>query len=230
MCGVRCRHNLVARVRRASSAGPLVRRVWRRCAVDLTATARSLRAALREFDPALHHGDDCLALVEELAKTEKACAAARVLAASRVADCGAHRKAGYHDPADWLARSSGSTAGQAERELTTAKRVEGLPDTRAALAGGELSLDQAEEIAKTEKQCPGSEREMLDTARRESLRTLRDKGRDKRLASIKPEDLARRQYDARQHRHWQDELGMVRGTYALEPHIGIPFANRLDAE
>jgi len=136
--------------------------------VGLTEIARSLRAALREFDRALHHADDCLALVEELAKTEKACAAARVLAASRVADCGAHRKAGFDDPADWLARASGSTAGQAERELTTAKRVEDMPDTKAALADGELSLDQAEEIAKTEKQCPGSEREMLDTARRDA--------------------------------------------------------------
>jgi hypothetical protein len=198
--------------------------------MGLTAIARSLREVLRDFDPAMHPANDCAALVEELARTEKACALARVLAAARASDCGAHRRKGFPDAADWLAHVGGTTPAQAERQLATARWITDLPDTKAALTSGDLSLEQAEEVAKTEQHCPGSEAEMLDAARRDTLKSLRETGRNKRQSAITPEVLAGRQHEARHHRHWRDELGMVRGTYALEPHIGIPFVNRLDAE
>lgn len=46
------------------------------------------------FDPALFSGDDCRVVAEELARTEKACAAGRALAAARVAECGSFRQGG----------------------------------------------------------------------------------------------------------------------------------------
>ncbi|MCU1461106.1 MAG: endonuclease, partial [Acidimicrobiales bacterium] len=188
--------------------------------MGVSAIARSLREALRDFDPATHPAEHCAALVEELARTEKACALARVLMAARACDRGAHRQRGFPDAADWLAQVGGTTPAQAERELATARRIADLPATKAALSSGELSLEQAEEIAKTELHCPGSEAEMLDAARRDTLRSLRQTGRDKRHSAIPPELLARHQHQARHHRHWRDELGLVRGTYALEPHVG----------
>ena len=44
--------------------------------------ARVLREALAGFDPALLSGADCARAAEELAATEKACGAARALAAT----------------------------------------------------------------------------------------------------------------------------------------------------
>jgi 5-methylcytosine-specific restriction endonuclease McrA len=198
--------------------------------VGLVAVADALRRALTDFDPARHSGDDCAAIVEELARTEKACAVARARAAARVADCGGQRVRGFRDAVDWLARVSGTSSGEAERDLRTARRLDDMPATRAASASGALSLGQADEIARTERECPGAEREMLVLAQRHSLRALRDEGRKKRLGAIGAEDLARRQRAARSFRHWRDDLGMVRFNGALEPHVGVPFVSRLDAE
>jgi hypothetical protein len=188
------------------------------------------RAALSRLDLVSFSPKTCVLLVEELAKTEKVCAALRALAAAKAADAGAHRQSGFTDPADWLGRLSGTTSGEAGRDLDAARRLDDMAATKDAASAGEVSLDQVEEIAKTEKQCPGSEGEMLDTARRESLRTLKDKGRKLRQASIAPEDLRRRQRQARSVRHWRDELGMIRGSFALVPEVGIAFGSRLDAE
>ncbi|MCU1463505.1 MAG: protein of unknown function endonuclease [Acidimicrobiales bacterium] len=188
------------------------------------------RAELSRLELASISPQTCVLLVEELAKTEKACATLRAMAAAKAADAGAHRQSGFTDPADWLGRVSGTSCGEAGRELHAAKCLQDMPATRDAAAKGALSMRQVEEIAKTETQCPGSEREMLATATRETLRALQEKGRKKRQAAVRPEELARRQRDARSVRHWRDEIGMVCGTFSLVPEVGIPFVSRLDAE
>src|SRR5439155_20310576 len=131
---------------------------------------------------------------------------------------------------EWLALVSGTSTIEADRDLATVERVHDLVDTREALVRGELSLDQADEIAKTEQVCPGSEGDMLGAARNEPLRALKDRGRKTRAAVLDPEELHERQHKARTFRHWRDELGMVRISGAVVPEVGIPVVNRLDAE
>ncbi|MGH8994377.1 MAG: HNH endonuclease signature motif containing protein [Acidimicrobiia bacterium] len=195
--------------------------------VDL---ARLLREALVAFDPKRFTGEDCAALAEGLAATEKACAAARARAAARAAECGAHRQKGFADAADWLARTSGTSMTEAKATLATAKALEDMPDTRAAAAAGELSLAQAAELARTEAECPGSEAALLPLARNGSLRSLRDRALKARLGAIDPADLHRRQHRERSIRHWRNQMGMVAFAGALPPEVGLPFVNRLDAE
>src|SRR5438128_1101855 len=96
-------------------------------------TARELRTLLAEFEPDRFSGAECALLVEVMAATEKACAAARARAAARAADCGAHRDRGFRDPEDWLARASGSSTPEARSALETARRLEDCPDTKKAL-------------------------------------------------------------------------------------------------
>jgi hypothetical protein len=192
--------------------------------------ARALRDALIGFEPARWSGRDCAEVVEELARTEKACAAARARAAVRAADCGAHSQRGFADAADWLARRTGQSRAEARSALDTAEAVDDCPATRAALVAGELSLGQADEIARTEKEVPGSEAELLPLAKEASLASLKDQARKKRLGAVNPEELHNRQRAARRFRHWRDELGMVCFTAALTPEIGLPFINRLEAE
>jgi hypothetical protein len=96
-----------------------------------------LRKALGGFEPGLYSGEDCAALVEELAATEKACAGARARAALRAAGCGAHRDKGFADGADWLARASGTSSVEARAAMETAKAVEDMPHTRAAMEEGD---------------------------------------------------------------------------------------------
>lgn len=185
---------------------------------------------LKHVDPALLSGADCAALAERLAVAEKACAGLRARAAIRAAECGAHRRLGYAQPADWLAKLSGSSVGEARAALETAVVLPSVPEVGQALADGELSLAEAREIARTEGDRPGSAAVLVDIARRRGLRAVRDEGRRMRLASANPAALHRGQHAAREFRHWRDEMGMVCFRGALPPETGVPLVNGLDAE
>jgi hypothetical protein len=132
--------------------------------------------------------------------------------------------------ADWLARATGSTAGSAKAALDTAAALESQPEIKAALHTGELSFAQARELVRTEAAVPGSTAGLLDVAKTESLRTLKDTARDRRVRAIDPEELHARQHAAMSHRTWINALGNVAYAGELPPEMGIPFQNILDAE
>ena len=48
------------------------------------------------------------------------------------------------------------------------------------------------------------------------------------LEAIDREELRAKQHAAREIKHWTDELGMVAGTFRLEPVAGIRFVKRLE--
>ncbi len=143
-------------------------------------------------------------------------------------DASAHRRRGYNDGAAWLARHTGSTQNQARHALETAKDLEGCPRTRAALVSGEVSLAQAEEITKAEKQTPGAEKALLSLARKSDLSKLRDGAREHRAKNTAVGELHRAQQRARYFRHWRDQLGMVCFAGALPPTTGTAFVHRLE--
>ena len=197
---------------------------------SLVELVRVLRAALVSFDPGVYSGEDCAGLVEELAAVEKVSAAARVRAAARAGECGVHRERGFTDVSDWMARATGSTAGSAKAALDTAAALESQPEAKAALEAGELSFAQARELVKTEAAVPGSTAGLLDVAKGQSLRALKEQARDRRLRAIDPEELHALQHAAMHHRHWITALGTVAYAGELPPEFGTPFVNRLDAE
>ncbi len=197
---------------------------------SLVELVQLLRAALVSFDPGLYSGEDCAVLVEELAAVEKVSGFARVRAAARAGECGAHRERGFADVADWMARATGSTAGSAKTALETAAALELQPEAEAALKAGELSFAQARELVKTEAAVPGSTAGLLDVAKSQSLRTLKEQARDRRLRAIDPEELHALQHAAMHHRHWTTALGNIGYAGELPPELGIPFINQLDAE
>ena len=188
--------------------------------------AVQFRDALVSSDPGVSTGEVCAEIAEELARTEKACAAARVRYAARASECGEHRKRGFADASDWMARSAGSTAGAARAALGTVKAVDACPATKDALAAGEVSLEQAREIASV----PEHEAELLELARTSGSRAVKDAARKLRLEAIDPEELSAKQHAAREFVHWKDDLGMIRFRGALPPSVGVSFVNRLDAE
>jgi hypothetical protein len=197
---------------------------------SLLSLVRGLRTALVSFQPEECSGEECVVLVEELAALEKVSAAARVRAAARVGDCGAHRDRGFADVSDWMARATGSTAGAVKAALETAAALESQPEAKAALDSGELSFAQARELVRTEAVVPGSTEVLLEVAKGQSLRTLKDRARDCRVRSIDPEELHGRQHAAMHHRTWTTALGTIAYAGELPPEYGIPFTSRLDAE
>ncbi|HVE45637.1 MAG TPA: DUF222 domain-containing protein, partial [Acidimicrobiales bacterium] len=198
--------------------------------LDFVSAAVSFRGLVREVDVRVMEGRLCVLVAEELARVEKACAALRSMAAARAAECGAHRERGFNSPEDWLAGASGSTRGQARSDIQTGSRLEDLPETKEAALQGDLSLGQAEEIARTEKEKPGSESEMLNKAKTSTRQQLADAGRKLRQQGVDRQQLAKDQHQKRSFRSWTDGDGMICGQFRFEPVVGVPLVTRLQAE
>ena len=196
----------------------------------LLSSAAALRQALAGFDPGLLPGAGCAEAAEQLAATAKACAGAAVLAAARALAEGAHRERGFSDGRAWLARHSGQTGGAARRALRTAELLGACPATTAALLAGEVSLEEAGEVARAEEEVPGGEEELLGLARTGGLAKLREAVRERTAAAAGPDELHRRQQAGRHFRHWQDRLGMVCFSGSLPPGDGVPLAKRVEEE
>ena len=130
------------------------------------------------------------------------------------------------DPTE-LARVAGTSVGRARGTIETGRRVAADPRLAAAAARAEISVDQADEIARAAAVAPGAVDGLLAVARSESFHVLKRQARQVRLAAQDPATLARRQHQARRLRHWVGELGMICIEAALEPHIGTPIVNRL---
>ena len=129
-----------------------------------------------------------------------------------------------------VARATGSSLGKAKAAVDTGNSLKGADHVREAFKSGEISLDQASEIAKAEQASPGSSTELLKLAQDESFQTLREKSRKTVLEAEQHRGLASRQHDARRARSYRDELGMIAINLLLEPHVGVPLVNRADTE
>ena len=92
------------------------------------ALAARLRESLAAVEPGVYSADDAARAVVELAATRKACEAAEARLAARAAAGGVHRRLGFADASDWLAKVSGSTTREAR-------------DVGAGVGGGGVSGD-----------------------------------------------------------------------------------------
>jgi hypothetical protein len=196
----------------------------------LLARLHALRDELAVLEPERYEGDACAEIAEALATLAKSCDVAAMRAARRAAECGQHRARGFADQHDWVAAVAGTTPTAAREALRTVADADDCPDTRDAMRAGEVSMAQATEIVRTEREAPGSEHQLLEVAKARSLGAVREQARSRRLASVDPEHLRRRQHEARAVRHWRDPMGMVCGSFRLTPVAGTSFAQRLDRE
>ena len=134
------------------------------------------------------------------------------------------------DDASEVARVSGTSAGKAKAVVSTGRVLGASEELSAAMQHGEISLDQAAEIATAEESAPGAAAELVAVARKESFHVLKDKARKAKLEAEQHKRLFERQRSARCARSYSDDLGMVHIHLALEPHIGTPIVARAEAE
>jgi len=133
------------------------------------------------------------------------------------------------DPAV-VARTTGVSLGKAKAVVDTGNSLKGADDVREAFKSGEISVDQASEIARAEQASPGSSRGLLELAQEDSFQALREKSRKLVLEAEQHRRLAERQHEARRARSYQDDLGMIAINLLLEPHVGVPLVNRAESE
>jgi hypothetical protein len=191
---------------------------------------QAFRDALHAVDVGALTGAQCASLLTDLAQVRKACEAVEASLAARAASTGAHRRAGFAAPHDWLAALSGTTAHAARTALETVAEVEECPATRDALFDGRVSVQQAREIVSAEQVAPGSEGRLVKVAEGAGLRRVREAARHLRVSAIPPEALREHQHAARSFTWWTDELGMVAGRFRLMPEEGAALVKRLEAE
>ena len=134
------------------------------------------------------------------------------------------------DDAPDLVRVTGTSIGKAKAVVATGKVLKASGELNAALKHGDVSLDQAAEIAAAEDSAPGTAGELVATARDKPFHALKDKARKKKLEAEQHKDLFARQRAVRCARSHSDGLGMVHIHLALEPHVGAPIVARAEAE
>jgi hypothetical protein len=171
-----------------------------------------LRCVVRELGPSRLDGAQARRLVEALAGLERLAAAGKAIAMRRVdetrswAGDGAHR-----DAATWLASTTGTTVGQARATVETATRLEDLPETEAALRAGALSAVQANEVAAAAAVDPAAEHSLLESARRDGVKGLKDRCARVKAAACPDEDARYESIRQRRSvRSWQDPDGTGR--------------------
>ena len=209
---------------------------------QVRAAIEGLRIVLRELEPECLDGPLARRLVEAFAEVERLGGAA-ALAARRVAQTGAWKQVGCHrDAASWMASVAGTTISQAAATLETAARLEALPETEEALRAGALSSAQVDAIAAAATADRNAERTLLESARRDGVKGLRENCARVRAAACRDEVV---RYQAirerRSLRHWTDPDGAgridIRGPVdataavlaALEPYERDLFKEARDS-
>lgn len=129
-----------------------------------------------------------------------------------------------------VAKATGTSLGKAKAVVATGKVLNESAELEMAMAQGNVSLDQAAEIAAAEQSAPGAARDLLKVAASESFHALKDKARATKLEAEQHKGLAERQHRARSGRSYVDSLGMTDIHLSLEPHIGSPIVTRAEAE
>ncbi len=193
---------------------------------EVVLSTRAVVASLDALD-----GSQAATAFESLAELEKLAAAGKLLLAPKIAKSETWARAGHRSPEEWMARTSGTSLGQARATAEAGKRLEQLPATASAVKAGSLSPAQAAAVAEAAAAAPEKEAELLDAAGAESLKVLRDRSRRVVLDSRGSlEERYARQRKLREFSSWTDDKGMTAGRFRLTPEVGAAVINKIRRE
>jgi len=189
--------------------------------VRLVELRDSMRRYAAGFDAALLSAEDAGLAVVEAAAIERMAATVKGMAAARSAETGAWRAAGERSAAHHLARTTGTSVGQASEVIQTAQRLAKLPQVADAARAGALSAQQAAAVADAASANASASPGLLETARRSSLGELREEcARTKAAADPDPETRRRTIHAERFLRSWSDAEGAWNLRMRDNPEVG----------
>ncbi len=194
---------------------------------------RTIADRLAAADPDRVTASQAAKVMALFAEIERLGAAGKVLFSRRAADSTVWRDEGHRSAAAWMAETTGTALGDALAVLDTAGALAGLPETTEALRRGELSAPQVKVIAAAATQHPSAERDLLDTAARQSLKALKERAALVRAAATSAQEEAARYlaiHRRRSLRHWADPDGALRLEARLTPDAGAKLLSILQAE
>ena len=196
----------------------------------LRQVAADLRSALADFDPERLSGPDAARALELFSEIEKLASGGTILAARRVESSNIWRGSGHRSAAAHIAEATGTGLGPAITTLQAARQLDSLPATEEAMRAGRLSETQVKEIAGAAILQPDAEQELVRTAEKQPLTTL--KLRCRRVKAAGRDQTP--SYDAirrgRYLRNWTDGDGAVRFDARLTPDEGARLVAVVKAE
>ena len=145
---------------------------------------KDLRATACDIDPDRLTVDQAADAIKEAAEIEKIAAGLRLRLAHRIDNMSLFGQDGERSAAEWLAKTTGQSTTDAQRDLECSRRLRALPDADDAVRNGELSPDQAKAVADGATADPAAEKELLDTARKGSFGELNRKAKARKAAAL----------------------------------------------
>jgi hypothetical protein len=199
----------------------------------LAEATKLLQEVLSELDSSLLSSDQAVSCLDGFVRAEKLCAAGRLFCSGRAVATNAHHGSDARSAADWLARRTGQSLGEAISSLEVAKVLPGLPGLDSALRAGDVSLPQAAAVADGAGADPAVESDLLSSCGRDPLRRLREKARRARAAATREESLVADEEMLRRARFlrtYTGHDGAVKGEFSLAPLDGARLLAALEVE
>lgn len=137
----------------------------------VVAETKEIVASLK---PCLLTGVQAAAMVRDFAELERIAAAGRLLLAHRVEETRAWEGQGDRNAAEWMARQTGGSLGEARDAFETSRNLSEQPTLDDALRSGDLSAEKAAAVSDAAKQRPEAEDDLVGSAKRSPLGRVRE--------------------------------------------------------
>ncbi|MGI8937042.1 MAG: hypothetical protein ACR2JF_02280, partial [Iamia sp.] len=201
--------------------------------VDVAAQLRALEETLVGLGPELVperiQKHRLAEIVRSLGRIEHGAAGARIVLTKAAAEAGAWKAQGYRSPAEWAARTNGTTVGQAAADLEASGQLENLPATRDAAASGALSPEATKAVAAGATADRSEESSLLAKGKAGDLTGARQQARKAhQRADDRDGKAAVRMYKRRQLRAWFEIDGEGRGQWNVPPAYQAVFLAALE--
>jgi hypothetical protein len=131
------------------------------------------------------------------------------------------------DAAHFYAEVARATPAEGRQIIATARKLESMPTTLAAIHDGALSVKQAAMVADAVERNPDAEVSLLKSIDLGTAK-LRDACVQARAEVEDSAARAKRQHAAREFRAWTDPDGMIAGRFRLAPEVGGRFKAAVD--
>jgi hypothetical protein len=194
---------------------------------DLAEVEAELAAIAATFDADLLLGSEAAQVVSRAARIANLASTIEMAAAARVAATPMWKGGGARTPAEWLARATKSSVGDAIGFLETAEQLGACPAVDAKARAGELSPQQARALVGAVAVDPAAEGRLLKVAEIDGLRRLQEQCRTVRLAQGDADERYARIHRSRSLRHWTDDEGAFRLAAKLTPDAGAQVLGAL---
>jgi hypothetical protein len=190
--------------------------------------AGQLQSAVQRLDPRSLSDAEAVAALKVVAEAERVCAAGRTILARRLERSKAWHGQGYKTAAHWIAAHTGVSVGQAVGTLETGRRLEHLPATEMAFVSGELAETRVKEVAIAAEASPASEGELLEAARTDTVRELKDRCRNVVASATDEGERYQRTWRHRYVRCWTETTGAFRLAMSTTPDAGADLLAALE--